>query len=182
MNRLFRPNWNGENDDCNPTESPSLREIFESQARSVLSGSYITHFISLWRGLHDLLSKEELKHMKQQYHFMFLKNCWNWIFSVAITMLSIFLWLAFAFEDHAEELKVFKLIFPAFMFIVISIDIIIKKNPKYLQNMFFIYLLLLGITISWENLAFAKYKYHENWRVFDSIYTMISIAHCFEWK
>ena len=57
-----------------------------------------------------------------------------------------------------------------------------KNNHKVIEYVFFIFLLFDGIDIAYEGTFFNEYKFYEIWLLYYSIFLIISIASCFQWK
>ena len=68
-------------------------------------------------------------------------------------------------------------IFPSVELVVILlVDQAIERNKILIENIFFFYILLIGVIMTHEGLQYDEYKFHETWLVFYSAYLIISIA------
>ena len=74
-------------------------------------------------------------------------------------------------------------IFPSVaLAVILLVDQAIERNKILIENIFFFYILLIGIIMTHEGLQYDEYKFHETWLVFYSVYLIISIATWFHWK
>ena len=120
----------------------------------------------LWNEL-DSPVKPDLNKMIQEYHFFLMKNGWNVFYGINALYLSgqtIFAWISL--EDEDNMLRYFKFLFPILIVILSIFDIIIKKNPSLLKYVFIVFMLMMGIGLTHENLVFDTFKIYEVWPMY----------------
>ena len=160
----------------------SLRSLLYQQLYSVITINPIKIFISLWRELDQLQSKNELKVMKTHYHKTFVRTCWNYLFSFGVVLLLILLVCVLTFQEQVKEIQYIQFIIPGFIIVLFIIDIIIKMYNQLIEYVLFGYLVLFGLNVVYENLWFEEYRYHEIWIIYDCAYMLLWIAFWFKWK
>ena len=120
----------------------------------------------LWNEL-DSPVKPDLNKMILEYHHFLMKNGWNVFYGINALYLSgqtIFAWTFLKDEDNM--FGYFKFLFPLIIVILSIFDIIIKKNPSLLQYVFTVFMLMMGIGLTHENLVFDTFKIYEVWPMY----------------
>ena len=128
-----------------------------------------------------MTDKKEIQDLKEKYHKAYWEIGWKafrglWIVSWILQVLFILI-----FRAHVTSIEM--IIFPSVALVVILlVDQAIERNKILIENIFFFYILLIGIIMTHEGLQYDEYKFHETWLVFYSVYLIISIATWFHWK
>jgi len=120
----------------------------------------------LWNEL-DSPVKPDLNKMILEYHHFLMKNGWNVFYGINALYLSgqtIFAWTFLKDEDNM--FGYFKFLFPLIIVILSIFDIIIKKNPSLLQYVFIVFMFMMGIGLTHENLVFDTFKIYEVWPMY----------------
>ena len=120
----------------------------------------------LWNEL-DSPVKPDLNEMIQEYHHLLMKNGWNVFYGINALYMSgqaIFAWTFL--KDEENMLGYFKFLFPLIIVILCILDIIIKKNPSLLRYVFTVFMFMMGIGLTHENLVFDTFKIYEVWPMY----------------
>jgi len=136
----------------------------------------------LWNEL-DSPVKSELNTMIQEYHHFLMNNGWNMFYGINVLYLSgqtMFVW--FFLKDQDTMFGYFKFLFPFIIVVFSAFDIIIKKNPLFLRYVFIVFIILMGIGLTHENLVFDTFKIYEVWPMYYFFTFLIGILHCLDAK
>ena len=142
---------------------------------------FFRSFYTFWRELEELTEMKEIHNLKENYHQSYWEIGWKafrglWIISCVLQVLFILL-----FRAHVTNKEM--IVFPSVALVVILlVDQAIERNKSLIENIFLVYILLIGIIMTHEGLQYDKYKFHETWLVFYSVYLIISIATWFHWR
>ena len=147
-------------------ESPKTKDIIKGQIIDLFCLNNIRLMFRLWNEL-DSPVKPELNKMIQQYHRLLMKNGWNVFYGINalyFTGQTIFAWCFLRDEDNI--FGYFKYLFPILIVALSIFDIIIKKSTSLLVYVFIVFMLIMGVSITHENLIFDEFKIYEVWPMY----------------